>query len=252
MSEPVQDSKYRAPALEKGLDVLELLAMQMRPLNLSQISAELGRSVSELFRMVQTLELRGYLVHNGDGYELTNKLFSLGLSSGPSQNLLASALPQMQSLSDETRQSCHLAVSSDNLMVVVARVEAPGALGFSVRVGHIKPLTQTTSGVVLYAFSAAETQTKWAKKLRTDLNDEEWSGFDKRVHTARANGFAVLKSDYVEAVTDCSFPIYGQKGIVAALTMPHLKTYDSVELSLCQKFIAEKAKLISQSMGAQL
>jgi len=130
-------SKYRAPALEKGLDVLELLATAKSPMTLSQISARLDRSVSELFRMVQVLEARGYvgMSASGEGFELTNKLFSLGISRGPSQNLLASALPLMQTLSDQTRQACHLAIASDDRMVVIARIEAPGDVGFSVGAG---------------------------------------------------------------------------------------------------------------------
>src|SRR5437762_9647214 len=49
-------SRYRAPALEKGLDVIELLAAEKSPLNLSAISQRLGRSSGELFRMLQVLE----------------------------------------------------------------------------------------------------------------------------------------------------------------------------------------------------
>src|SRR5690625_5965421 len=68
--------KYRAPALEKGLDVLELLASHGVPLTTSQMATLLGRSVSELFRMVLALEYRGYiaLAEGREGYELTNKL----------------------------------------------------------------------------------------------------------------------------------------------------------------------------------
>ena len=74
-------AKYRAPALEKGLDVLELLAAAKSPMTLSQISSRLDRSVSELFRMVQVLESRGYVATSlrGEVFELTNKLFSLGI-----------------------------------------------------------------------------------------------------------------------------------------------------------------------------
>lgn len=41
------DRKYRAPALEKGLDVLELLSAQGEPMTPSQMSATLdGRSAN--------------------------------------------------------------------------------------------------------------------------------------------------------------------------------------------------------------
>ena len=46
-----EDRKYRAPALEKGLDVLELLSAHGTPMTPSQMSSVLGRSVSELFRL---------------------------------------------------------------------------------------------------------------------------------------------------------------------------------------------------------
>src|SRR3954469_2528113 len=72
-------SRYRAPALEKGLDVIELLAAEKSPLNLSAISQRLGRSSGELFRMLQVLEFKGFITtsESGAGYVLTNKLFAL-------------------------------------------------------------------------------------------------------------------------------------------------------------------------------
>ena len=79
------ERKYRAPALEKGLDILELLSRHGAPMTTSQMATTLGRSVSELFRMVLALEFRGYIapsVDGRDGYTLTNKLFTLGISQG--------------------------------------------------------------------------------------------------------------------------------------------------------------------------
>ena len=52
---------YSAPALEKGLDVLELLSREDEGLTVSVIAKRLSRSVSELFRMLVVLEQRGYI-----------------------------------------------------------------------------------------------------------------------------------------------------------------------------------------------
>ena len=52
---------YLAPALEKGLDVLELLARQSEGLTQSQIAQQLSRSLQEVYRMVVSLERRGYI-----------------------------------------------------------------------------------------------------------------------------------------------------------------------------------------------
>jgi DNA-binding IclR family transcriptional regulator len=68
------DSKpnYSAPALEKGLDILEILARTVMPMTMSEISEKTGRSRGEIFRMLSVLEGRRYITRNGagDGYLL--------------------------------------------------------------------------------------------------------------------------------------------------------------------------------------
>ena len=71
-------TNYSAPALEKGLDILELLAHQSEGLTKSQLARLLQRSVSEIFRMLLCLEGRGYIAQvSEERYSLTLKLFQL-------------------------------------------------------------------------------------------------------------------------------------------------------------------------------
>src|SRR4051812_29794282 len=130
-TDPVE--KYRAPALEKGLDILEMLAREPEPMTAAQISAALNRSPSELFRMIQVLERKGFIEpsEEGDGFTLTDKLFALGLERAPTKDLIEGALPHMRKLARTLRQSCHIAVRSGDKIVVVTRVENPGYFGYS-------------------------------------------------------------------------------------------------------------------------
>ena len=244
-------SKYRAPALEKGLDVLELLAAAKSPMTLSQISARLERSVSELFRMVQVLESRGYvaLSGRGDGFELTNKLFSLGLSRGPSQNLLASALPLMQALSEQTRQACHLAIASDDRMVVIARIEAPGDVGFSVRVGYQRPLVQSTSGLLIYAFQPPKIRDQWRTLLKPALSSEAWAAFEAQAEKAVEQGHVAAASSYIDGITDISCPVTNDIGTIAALTMPWIHIEDGIPLQDALVSLKSTAKTLSKALG---
>lgn len=244
-------SKYRAPALEKGLDVLELLATAKSPMTLSQISARLDRSVSELFRMVQVLEARGYvgMSASGEGFELTNKLFSLGISRGPSQNLLASALPLMQTLSDQTRQACHLAIASDDRMVVIARIEAPGDVGFSVRVGYQRPLAHSTSGLLIYAFQKPKIREQWRALLKPGLSPDEWATFEAQAEKALAQGHFSAPSSYIDGITDISCPVINDVGVVAALTMPWIHIEDGITLDDALVRLKATAKTLSKTLG---
>jgi DNA-binding IclR family transcriptional regulator len=152
MNRPSDDS-YQAPALSKGLEVLEFLSGQSEPYALSDLARALGKSRNEIYRMVIVLERLGYLTRTDtDRFSMTRKLFDLAMRAPQQRNLLAAALPQMELLAAQACQSCHLTVASGSDIVVVARIESPGVMGFSVRVGYRRPLNESTSGRVLYAF----------------------------------------------------------------------------------------------------
>lgn len=219
------DRKYRAPALEKGLDILELLAQRREPLTTSQIATQLGRSVSELFRMVLTLEYRGFIApaEVGEGYELTNKLFALGMAQTPTRTLLDAALPLMNEMAREVGQSCHLVVPSGDQVVVVARVESPRDLGFAVRVGYRRRVIESASGLLLYGLRSPQEQDAWRPQLAQKGEEQRLKRFLKESEEAVAQGYVRRPSDFVNGVTDLSFPIVGSQGnAVAALIVPFI------------------------------
>ena len=55
------EEAYQAPALAKGLEVLEFLSGQTEPYAVSELARALGRSRNEIYRMVVVLERSGYL-----------------------------------------------------------------------------------------------------------------------------------------------------------------------------------------------
>lgn len=221
------ERRYRAPALEKGLDILELLAREGEPLNTPQMAAKLGRSVSELFRMVLTLEDRGYIVQarGREGYGLTNKLFSMGLAQTPMRSLVELAAQEMKLLAEDIGQSCHMTVVSNKQIVVVARIESPRDLGFSVRLGYRRPVVESTSGIILYAFLPELEKNRALEELATGTDTDMMNRFREKVELAGMNGYVQSASDFVEGVVDLSAPIMGSKGVIAALTVPYVRCY---------------------------
>jgi DNA-binding IclR family transcriptional regulator len=202
------------------LDVLELLAAEKAPMTLSEVSERLGRSAGELFRMLQVLEYKQFIKQapGGAGYALTNKLFALSMAQAPIRSLLDVALPVMRRLSIAIDQSCHIAIPSEDQIVVVARVERPGDLGFSVRVGYRRDITKAASGLVLFAFQPSEVQRTWLRNcgLRGAAADE----FVARADTVKTRGHYQEPSHFVQGIVDLSAPIMRGESAVAALTCP--------------------------------
>ncbi|MFT3789640.1 MAG: IclR family transcriptional regulator [Rudaea sp.] len=220
-------TKYRAPALDKGLDILELLARTPGSLNLTEVAQGIGYSKSEIFRMLQVLEARGYLARgeNDSSYVLTNRLFLLGMERPPIKDLTEAALPVMHRLAEQTRHPCHLVVNSEDQIVVIARVDAPSDLGFVVRVGHRRPLAHSTSGLVLFAFQGGETQERWLTTMEASEARFKRKPFLASAAQVREQGYASLPSEAVDAVTDLSAPILQREHAVGALTIPFVERH---------------------------
>lgn len=250
-TDPTDDRKYRAPALEKGLDVLELLSAQGQPMTPSQMSATLGRSVSELFRMIQVLEFRGYIEQSPDGYRLTNRLFTLGMTQAPIKSLVDVAMPAMRGLASSTMQSCHLVVPTGDQIVVIARIESPGDLGYSVRIGYRRSILHATSGLMFYARSNPRARKHLHDTLVSHFGEAEVAAFVERAMAMTQGRHVERASDFVVGVTDLVAPIMGSDGVIATLITPFIEQAGMV----CNKeraatLLVQTADDISEQMGA--
>jgi DNA-binding IclR family transcriptional regulator len=140
---------YAVPALDKALDILELLADQAGGLSQSEIAEATGRSTNQIFRVLALLERRGYLVRDTGLYVLSTRLFSLAHRHPPLRGLITAATAPMRELADGIRQSCNLSVLDAGRVLVIAQVESPADFGYRVRVGATFGVGDTATGMVL-------------------------------------------------------------------------------------------------------
>ena len=242
--------RYLAPALVKGLEILELLALASAPMMTSDISTSLGRSVSEIFRMLQVLEEYRYIARGDDGYRLTNRLFALSMGQPPVRDLVSTALPVMHNVAIKTGQSCHMAIVSGAEMVVIAGVEAPGLSGFAVRVGYRRPLHSSASGRILLAFQPVETQRAILDDVRLTGAEVDKAALAAQLRELVADGCGITASPVLIGITDLSVPILSAGAARAALTMPFVDGPASlVTLSASQAVLRDAAATIAEQLA---
>lgn len=218
---------YRVPALERGLDVLELLAGRRAAMTQAEIARALGRTPAELFRVLTTLDRRGYLQRDpaSGAYRTTLRLFELGQTHQPAVELARAAEAPMRALAEATGESCHLGILHAGRLLVATQAEGTGRVRLSVAVGSALPPLQSASGRVLLAgLDPAERDL-----LLTE--DADWRGMDEpgraalrsRLATIRERGHEEASGESVAGVSDLSVPI-GPPGIrtQAALTIAAL------------------------------
>jgi DNA-binding IclR family transcriptional regulator len=245
-------TRYSAPALEKGLDILELLSQQDGGMTQAEIARALGRSVSEIFRMLVVLTERGYLAQDQDSdrYTLTTLLFEVAHRTPMVRRLTSLAGPLMTRLSREVNQSVHLAVLSGDAILVVGQVDSPGNNVMSVRLGARIDLWRATSGRVILAHMPAEAlaDTFARVPLPEGMNESE---LRSELAHIRALGFEVRDSFVVRGIVNISAPVIDHSGqAIAALTIPHLERYhDTVGFHECRVQLVATAQALSRSLG---
>lgn len=245
---------YSAPALEKGLDILELVAEKKVPMTMPQMSSLLDRSKSEIYRMVAVLEDRGYLARDegSEHYRITNRLFDLGMSASPVGTLVEGAYPVMHALSEDIRQSSHLVVASGERIVIIARVESSAVFGFSVKVGRYASIFETTSGIMLLAYMPDAEREQFIHAHVEQSDDFDRSAFEAKLESTRERGWLQQKSADVSGITDICVPIFLGDGrqAIACLMVPFLKTSRTkIPLAKTRELVRDAASQISSLAG---
>ncbi len=250
-----QPARYAAPALDKGLDILELFATEAAGLTISEAARQLGRSVGEIFRMLVCLEGRGYISQAGDDerYELTLKLFELAHRHQPLHRLVAEARPLMEEVAHATGQSCHLAMLSNGEVIVVAQVDAPQTAGFALRLGARIDLLNTASGHLILAFQQSEMRERSLAEWKRRTGRAVPRDLDLHLSRIRKNGFEEMPSYQVRGVTNIAFPILNQHGdAIAALSVPYLaRIGDRIGPASVKSALRIASRALSSAMGGK-
>jgi DNA-binding IclR family transcriptional regulator len=245
---------YSVPAAEKTLDIIEFLATQPDGLTVTEIAVALGRSVHELYRVILVLEARGYLYRRAgsDRYRLSLKLFELAHQTSSVRQLTDAALPVMQALSPKAQQSCHLAVMSGHEALIVLQIDSPLPMRYSVMLGAKFDFAETSSGVVIYAYSAEHARQSLDAFLESEGRSEETADVHARARSIAKLGYEVKKSLAVGGVTNISVPVFDYLGhIVAALTVPYVpQRAATVSLEAVRDLAVEAGRAISVNLGA--
>jgi DNA-binding IclR family transcriptional regulator len=212
---PEPDERYRAPALDKGLDILEVLAAADVPLSQVEIAAAIERSPNEMFRMLERLVRRGYVLRTpSERYELGLKLHTLADPHAVKRRLAALAAPVMARLARQTARSCYLAVHERGRVIVLAQSDPPGDVGPVLHVRLHLPLLGEAAGHVLLAFQPPDV----CDAMLAEAGVAAPAALGARLAAVRARGYELLAG----AVASIAAPVMqGDRPALAALTALH-------------------------------
>lgn len=205
------NSKTTVPGLEKGLEILELLAQDPQELSLSEVAKRLGRTVAGTQKPLKALLDLGY-VHRNDqgGYFLSHRLFQLAHLYSPYARFTEIARPAMQQFAIETTESIHLSIKSRNRLLVIEQIQGRAIGRFTHQISAEEDLANTVSGrVILSSLPAQEAETI----CKTEgVSSSKRQTLIRQLKQIARDGFHHSASAVFHGVFDLSVPLQDRHG----------------------------------------
>src|SRR6266567_2756277 len=212
---------YNITSLQRGLRLLDLIAVAERGLTASQIARLSGLPVSTVHRFLVNLESAGFLNCSGTGsYHLGVACFSIGQAALGQLDIRRLSLPYLQQLNQNTRETIHLTVRHGLSAVYVEKLDSPEPLRIHSRIGAAVPLYCTAVGKVMLAYMPDEERKKILPQLglkrltpNTVGNRQELEG---ELYRVRKNGYACDLEEHELHIRCIAAPIWDHAGGVHA------------------------------------
>ena len=250
-------AKYRVPALEKSIAILNLIASGKRKYTITEITKELEISKATVFSILNVLNSHDILRRNSKGeYEIGLKLYELGMSYASDMNIVEIAHPYLENLMEETGHTVHLGVLDEGEILYIDKVEPDSFIKFSTYPGLRAEFHTTSLGKSIVAYLkdveveelvATKGLSKFTSKTITNLGD-----LKKDLMEIRHKGYALEDEEGEIGVRCIGAPIFNgsTNHIIASISIAgHTSklTYPSIE-KLSSK-VQETANVISKKLG---
>jgi len=248
-------------AVQSVLTATRVLERLSEPglVGVSELSRDLGVPKSSVQRMLLTLKQAGWAEDvRGETtrWTLTPKMFRLGQHHQAGSGLRAAALPVMEHLRNETRETVHLVVQRENAVVVVECLDSPQAVRAHVTPGDVLPLHASTNGRALLSTQSDEAvRDVIAHGLSafTPMTITDPVVFEDLIRQVRARGYATGVGQFREGVHAVAAPIVvGGVGIASiGVSTPAQRMTPDLEERF-GSYVIEAARTIARHFGEDL
>jgi DNA-binding IclR family transcriptional regulator len=244
----------------RALDLLEVFPRHGPELGLTQIANLLQLNKATAYRLLATLEERGYVERAVESrkYRLGVRAFELGFYFQSQLEVRKLALPSLRSLVDQTSEAAFLCIREGDEAVCIERVEAEHQINiFSLRVGGRQPLHCGAAPRALLCGLDDEQITAYAARSGLPASTPDTiatlESLLQDVKQTRARGFVVSMNDVVTGIAAVGAPVYDYGGKVAAsISLSGLSIrYDPVRINALAEMVIAAAKQISRQLGYQ-
>lgn len=228
----VNGSRYSIRAVDRALDILDLLNEASARLTLNEISKEIGLPRSSTFRYLITLEARGHVSRDGETFRAGPGLISLALRDVGL--LVLAARPRMGELCRRFEETVNLGALDETKVAYLEILEGPKAMRFAPRPGSCDYLHSSALGKSMAARMTEEQVLRiLAREGMPSLTPQtitDSTTFLRELETVRAAGYAVDNLENEPGGRCVAVALPGKAAAAISVSAPALRfTADEVE-----------------------
>lgn len=248
-----KNDSYNLQSLSNALDVIELLCAEPN-LGTSEITKKLKMGRSAVFRILATLESKGYVLKdNNSKYKLSFKLVSIGQNIKQSDTLIPQIHPYLERITTMTGETSHLVIwHSDTEIIFIDKVLSSSSIHMTSMVGLTRTAHLTGTGKALLAFSEPERIQTYMEKVsfsKMTLNSigTRWELAEELSKICK-NGYSIDDEESENGLFCIAAPIFQLGKPIAAISIsgPSQRMKENQERNI--RLVLEVTQKISESL----
>jgi DNA-binding IclR family transcriptional regulator len=210
--------------VERALDVLDAFDDGSGALSLTELSVRISLPVSSLFRLLVTLEQRGFLIQDTDGTYQPSPRVLFGRVRERADRLRERLQPTLQGLAREFNETASLAYRFGDIVQVLDTVESFHEIRATNRVGRVLPPHCSSMGKAITAFQTPEQRDRILESYglirRTARTVVDRQAIETDFELIRQRGYAMDRGEAMEGGVCLGAPILlGQGAAIAAISV---------------------------------
>ncbi len=248
---------YRVQAVDRAIDCLKAFSQEQPELTLAEVAARTRLSKPTAFRLLATLQVRGFVSRSGSkgSYSLGSEIQALAAIRAQQSSLLDRALPVMRRIRDTVNETTAISVRAGDYRVHLYQLESLQPIRRSTELGARSPLYAGASNRVLLAgmsdteiadYLARVPLIPFTPRTITDPH-ELW----REIQRTRERGYAESRSERDLGADAFAAPIRDATGVVIAslyISVPESR-YTQELRTRCIKLVVDGAGAISEELG---
>ena len=207
-----EKTNYVIQSVSHAFDVLEQFSDETDELGVTELSKRLKLHKNNVFRLLATLESRGYIEQNKatENYRLGLGCLKLGQTFVSQMGLLRQAVPIMQEVVGKTGETTYVGLLRRGEVVPLQSIDSDQAVRAISLIGRALPLHCTAAGKVHLAFESQEGLKNGLPEALTRHTDQTLTKRADLVADLKAaveRGYTCESGEYLPDIAAIAVPI---------------------------------------------